>query len=89
MASGWFEDVARDACGSASRSPGTTRSRRLAHATQDPVVADEMEARRRDRGGEPLQELEGLEDDVGRAVPPAVLEAVEEAAVLHAREALC
>jgi hypothetical protein len=48
------------------------------------VVADEVEARRRDQGGEPLQELEGLEDDVGRAVPPAVLEAVEEAAVLHA-----
>ncbi len=52
------------------------------------MVADEVEAGRRDQGGEPLQELEGLEDDVGRSVAPAVLEAVEEAPVLHAREPL-
>jgi hypothetical protein len=48
------------------------------------VVADEVEAGRRDQRGEPLQEFEGLEDDVGRAVAPAVLQAVEETPVLHA-----
>ncbi len=50
--------------------------------SEDPVIADEVEARRRDQSGDPLQELEGLEDDVGRAAP-AVLEAVEEAPVVE------
>jgi hypothetical protein len=52
--------------------------------SEDPVVADEVEAGRRYERGEPLQELEGLEDNVRRAVAPAVFEAVEEAAVPHA-----
>jgi hypothetical protein len=52
------------------------------------VVADEVEARRWDEGREPLQELERLEDDVPRPVAPTMLEAVEEAAILHAREPL-
>jgi len=55
---------------------------------QDPVVADEVEAGRRDQGRELLDELLGLEDDVGRAVAPAVLEPVEKPPVLHPREAL-
>ena len=38
---------------------------------QDAVVADEMEARRRDEGGELLDELERLEADVRGAVAPA------------------
>jgi hypothetical protein len=42
------------------------------------VVAHEVEAGRRHQGRELLDELLGLEDDVGRAVAPAVLELVEE-----------
>ena len=40
---------------------------------KDAVVADEMEARRRDERGEFLDELLRREDDVRRAVAPAVL----------------
>ena len=55
---------------------------------KDPVVANEVEARRGDEGNESLDELPGLEDDVGRAVAPAVLQAVQEPPALEAREAL-
>jgi hypothetical protein len=47
-----------------------------------------MEAGRRNEGREPLQELDGLEDDVRGPIAPAVLEAVEEASVHHSREPL-
>jgi hypothetical protein len=47
-----------------------------------------MEAGRRDQGRELLDELLGLEDDVGGAVAPAVLEPVEKPPVLHPREPL-
>jgi hypothetical protein len=40
-----------------------------------------MEVRRRDQGRELLEELQGLEDDVGRAVAPAILQPVEEPAI--------
>jgi hypothetical protein len=40
-----------------------------------------VEARRRDQGHELLDELLELEDDVGRAVAPALLELVEEPSV--------
>ena len=49
--------------------------------SEDAVVADEMEVRRRDQGRELLEELQGLEDDVGRAVAPAILQPVEEPAI--------
>jgi hypothetical protein len=52
------------------------------------VVSHEVEARRRDEGRELLHELRGLEDDVGRAVAPAVLEAVEEPAIVEPGEPL-
>ena len=55
---------------------------------EDPVVANQMEAGRRDQGRELFDELLGLEDDVGRAVAPAMLEPVEKPPVLHPREAL-
>ena len=51
---------------------------------EDAVVADEMEARRRHQGRELLDELLRREDDVRRAAAPAVLQAVEEAAVVEA-----
>ena len=51
------------------------------------MVTHEVEAGRRDQGCELLDELLGLEDDVGRAVAPAVLELAEEPPVLHPREA--
>jgi hypothetical protein len=54
---------------------------------EDPVVADEVEARRRDQGRELLDELLGLEDDVCRAVAPAVLQAIQEPSVLESRQA--
>jgi len=41
-----------------------------------------MEARRRDERGEFLEELLRCEDDVRRAVAPAVLQAIEKTAVL-------
>jgi hypothetical protein len=52
------------------------------------VVAHEVEAGRRNQGREVLDQLLRLEDDVGRAVAPAVLEAVEELTVLEPRESL-
>jgi hypothetical protein len=52
------------------------------------VVADQVEAGGRDQGRKLLDELLGLEDEVGRAVAPAVLEPVEKPPVLHPREAL-
>jgi hypothetical protein len=55
---------------------------------QDPVVADQVETGRRDTGRELLDELLGLEDDVGRAVAPAVLQAIEEPPILEAGESL-
>jgi hypothetical protein len=51
-------------------------------------MADHVEAGRRGQGRELLDELLGLEDDVGRAVAPAVLERVEKPPALHPREAL-
>jgi hypothetical protein len=49
--------------------------------TEDPVVAHEVEAGRRDQRREALDELLRREDDVGRAVAPAVLQSVEQAPV--------
>jgi hypothetical protein len=51
------------------------------------VVADEMEARRRDERGEFPGELLRREDGVRRAIAPAVLQAIEQAAVFESREA--
>lgn len=45
---------------------------------QDPVVANEVETGRRDQRRESLDELLRLEDDVGRAIAPAVLQSVEQ-----------
>jgi hypothetical protein len=61
--------------------PACTRS-------EDPVVADEVEARRRHQGRELLEELLRLEDDVRRAVAPAVLQTIEERSVREPREPL-
>ena len=55
---------------------------------QDPVVTHEVEARWRDQRCELLHEFLGLEDDVGGAVAPAVLEAVEEPSILEPGEPL-
>jgi len=52
--------------------PALTRTR-----AEHPVVADEVEARRRCQRCELLDELAGLEDDVGGAIAPAVLQAIE------------
>jgi len=52
------------------------------------VVTHEVEAGRRHQGRELLDEFLGLEDDVGRAVAPAVLQLVEKPPVLHPQEAL-
>jgi hypothetical protein len=61
--------------------------RERSHRIEDAVVAHEVEARGRDEGGELLDELERVEDDVARAVAPAVLQAVEEPSIRQAREA--
>jgi hypothetical protein len=42
--------------------------------------------RRRDEGGQPFQKIDGVEDYVGGAVPPAVLESVAESSVLQLAE---
>jgi hypothetical protein len=52
------------------------------------VVAHLVGARRWDQGDQALQQFERLEDDVGGAVAPTVLEPVEQAAVTQAREPL-
>jgi hypothetical protein len=52
------------------------------------VVTDQVKTRRRHQGRELLDQLLGLEHDVGRAVSPAVLELVEKPRVLHLRETL-
>ena len=52
------------------------------------VVPDEMEARRRDERGEFLDEFLWREDDVRRAVAPAVLQAIEQAAIVEPGEPL-
>jgi hypothetical protein len=51
---------------------------------QDPVVADLVGTRRRDQGRQAIDELMSLHQDVGRAVPPARLEAQREPSVLEA-----
>jgi hypothetical protein len=65
---------------------GVTRTRDDERApaggrTQDPVIANLVNPRGRDQGGELLQQLQGLEDDVRRPIAPAALEAVEQPAV--------
>ena len=52
------------------------------------MVTHEVEARRRDGEGEPLEERHRLEHDLRGAVSPAPLEAVAEAAVVELREPL-
>ncbi len=42
--------------------------------TEDPVVADPVESRRRHQGRELLDQFLRLEEDVGRAVAPARVE---------------
>jgi len=55
---------------------------------QDPMVSNEVEPGRRDEGGGLLQQLQRLEDDVGRHVAPAVLELVHHPAIRQQRETL-
>ncbi len=55
---------------------------------QDAVVADVVEARRRDAGRQAFQKRDRLEQDVGGAVSPAVLEAVAEACIVELGEPL-
>ena len=50
--------------------------------TEDPVVADQVDSRGRHQGRELLDQLLRLEDDVGRAVALAMLEAVQEPSIL-------
>jgi hypothetical protein len=52
------------------------------------VVAHEVKAGRRYQGRELLDQFLGLEDDVRRAIAPAMLEAVQEPPVLEPREPL-
>ncbi len=52
------------------------------------MVAHEMGAGRGDHRRDPLDQLERVEHDVGRAVAPAVLETVEQTTVGKRREAL-
>ena len=52
------------------------------------MVADHVEARGWDQGGEPFDELERFEQHVGGAVPPAMTETVGEVAVFALREAI-
>jgi len=47
-----------------------------------------METRRRHQGRELLEQLQGFEDDVGGAVAPAMLQPVEEAAIVEPRQPL-
>jgi hypothetical protein len=54
---------------------------------EDPVVAHEVETRRRDQGRELLEKLMQLEDDVAGAVAPAMLQPVEEPAIVEPRQA--
>ena len=49
--------------------------------TEDPGVADEVEAGRGHQSGQLLHQLLRLEDDVGSAVAPAVLQAMVSATV--------
>jgi len=55
---------------------------------EDAVVTHEVEARRWDGEGEPLEEGARIEDDLRRAVSPASLEAVGKAAVGQPRKPL-
>jgi hypothetical protein len=52
------------------------------------VIADHVESRRRDEGGEPGDEVEGVEQDGVGAVLPGRLEREPDAAVVVEREAL-
>jgi len=52
------------------------------------VIPDEVSARRRHQRGESLDQLERLEDERRRAVAPAALEPVEQAAVRELGEPL-
>ena len=52
------------------------------------MVTDEMEARRRDQGSELLEKLLRLKNDVGGAVAPAMLQSVEEPAIVEPRQPL-
>jgi len=56
---------------------------------EDAVVPHEMGTRPRHERGEPLHELDRLEDDVRRAVAPALLEAVEQPPVALPGESAC
>ena len=56
--------------------------------SQDTVVAQLVRPGRRDEGGEPFDELDGLENDMGRPVTPTPHQAVEEAAVGKVRQTL-
>ena len=72
-------------CGSRVGHDAVARARTRA---QDPVVAHEVETGRRNQGRELLDQLLRLEDDMGCAVAPAVLQPVEESTVLEPRESL-
>jgi hypothetical protein len=53
------------------------------------VVADLVDARRGNQGGQLLQEFQRLEDDMGGSVAPAMLETIKQPAISKPRQALC
>lgn len=76
-------DVLAGRLGPGHHAPALARA-----GAEDAVVADEVEARRRHQRRELLDELGGLEKDVGGAVAPAMLQAIEEPAIGHPGEPL-
>ena len=48
---------------------------------EDAVLADEVDPRGRDEGGKFLQQFQGFESNMGRAVAPGLFEFVEQASV--------
>jgi len=76
----WMRDLAIGVC-----RPGFRRRTRRHHlrpvssrGSENAVVPNEVEPRRRDQRGELRQQLQGFESDVSRAVAPAVFEFVEQ-----------
>ena len=55
---------------------------------EDPVVGDELLARRRDQGGEPLDQGEWVEDHMRRSIAPAAFELAPHFAVAGQRQSL-
>ncbi len=76
----WVRDLTFGVC-----RPGFRRRARRhdprpvsSRGSENAVVTNEVEPRRRDQCGELLQQFEGFESDVGRAVASAVFEFVEQ-----------